>query len=272
MTFDMNRVWLQAIAIVSANWQYLALIGGIFFLLPNLLVVVAFPDVFSALQAPVADAEELIARMTPLVPALLAIGLGTLFFSTIGYAAMILLLGHARPTVGEALGAALRALPTLIGCVLVAIVGYLAFAMLGTLAAALLALVLSFVIGQAGASMVGILLLVAVLVWLAVRFVLVTPVVMLEGVTNPLTAFTRSWQLTRSCHRRLLGFLALLLVPYMVISGVVSMVAGLPGSMFFNVFANGLLSLAFTMLLTAILVALHQQLAGGMPQAAAEFE
>ena len=38
MTFDMNRIWSQAVAMVRAGWQDLALIAGIFFLLPSLLV------------------------------------------------------------------------------------------------------------------------------------------------------------------------------------------------------------------------------------------
>ena len=107
---------------------------------------------------------------------------------------------------------------------------------------------------------------------LAVRFVLVTAVVMLEGAGSPLAAFTRSWRLTGGSHRRLCAFLALLLLPYMVISGLVTNMALLAGNLFFNALVSGLLSLAFTMLLTAIIVALHQQLSGAAQASAETFK
>ena len=36
MQFDMNRTWSQAVALVRANFQLLAVIAGIFLLLPTL--------------------------------------------------------------------------------------------------------------------------------------------------------------------------------------------------------------------------------------------
>lgn len=262
MTFDMNRIWAQAVAMVRADWQHLALIGGIFFLLPNLMVVVGLPDLVAQLQIPVSTPEEMIERLTPLVPTLVPLVLASLILTVLGYAAMISLLAPGRPTVGEALGAALRALPTLIGCLAVAVAGYLAFAIVGGLVVALLALALGLLIGPEIASAVGIGLLLLVLVWVALRFVLVTPVVMLDKVGNPLAAFARSWRLTKTCHRRLCAFLALLVLPYLVISSLISNLAGLSGSLFFNALVSGLVGLAFAMLMTAIIVALHGQLTG----------
>ncbi len=234
MTFDMNRIWSQAVAMVRAEWQNLALIAGIFFLLPSLIVVVALPDLMNQLQVPMASADELIERLTPLLPTLLTVGLVTMLLSAFGYAAMIRLLAYDRPSVGEALRVTIGAMPALLGCLLVAFVGYMAFALVGGMAVALVALGLGLLIGPQVASVVGIALLLLVLAWLAVRFTLVTAVVMLEGATNPLVAFTRSWQLTKSSHRRLCAFLALLLLPYLVISGLISNVVALSGSVFFN--------------------------------------
>ena len=272
MTFDMNRIWSQAVAMVRADWQNLALIAGIFFLLPNLIVVVALPDLMGQLQVPPTNADELIARLTPLLPTLLTIGVVTMLLSIFGYAAMIRLLAHDRPSMGEAMRAAIGALPMLLGCVLVAFAGYMVFALVGGMAVALVALGLGLLIGPEAASLVGIILLVLVLAWLAVRFTLVTAVVMLEGVSSPLAAFTRSWQLTKSSHRRLCAFLALLLLPYLVVSGLISNVAGLTGNLFFSALVSGLLSVAFTMLLTAIIVAMHQQLSGAAQASAEAFK
>ena len=272
MTFDMNRIWSQAVAMVRAEWQNLALIAGIFFLLPNLVVVVAMPDLLTQLQVPMTSADELIDRLTPLLPTLLAIGVVTMLLSIFGYAAMVRLLARDRPSVGTALQAATSALPILLGCLLVAFAGYMIFALVGGMAVALVALVLGMLIGPEAASVLGIILLVLVLAWLAVRFVLVTAVVMLERPAGPVAAFTRSWQLTKASHRRLCGFLALLLLPYMVISGLISNVVGLAGSLFLTTLISGLVSLAFTVLLIAIIVALHQHLSGAAADSAAAFE
>lgn len=272
MTFDMNRIWSQAVAMVRAEWQDLALIAGIFFLLPSLAVVILLPDLLIELQVPMTSADELIARLTPLVPQMLTVGLVTLLLSIFGYAAMIRLLAPDRPTVGVALRATIGALPMLAGCLLVAVAGYIAFAIVGGMAVAMLALGLGLLIGPEAASVAGIVLLALVLAWLAVRFVLVTAVVMLEGAGGPLAAFTRSWRLTGGSHRRLCAFLALLLLPYMVISGLVTNVALLAGNLFFNALVSGLLSVAFTILLTAIIVALHQQLSGAAQASAEAFK
>lgn len=272
MTFDMNRIWSQAVAMVRAEWQNLALIAGIFFLLPSLVIVVALPDLVGQLQVPMTNADQLIEKLTPLLPTLLTIGVVTMLLSIFGYAAMIRLLAHDRPSVAEALRATVGALPMLLGCLLVAFAGYMAFALVGGMAVALVALGLGLLIGPEAASLVGIVVLVLVLAWLAVRFTLTTAVVMLEGAGSPLAAFTRSWQLTKASHRRLCAFLALLLLPYMVISGLVSNVAALAGNPFFNALISGLLSVAFTMLLTAIITALHQQLSGAAAGSAEAFK
>ena len=58
MTFDMNRTWAQSLAMVRANWQYLSLIAGVFFLLPNLVLVIAMPDMMGMLIGPGGDPDR----------------------------------------------------------------------------------------------------------------------------------------------------------------------------------------------------------------------
>ena len=37
MTFDMNRTWNEALSLVRANFQLLAVIAGVFLLLPTVV-------------------------------------------------------------------------------------------------------------------------------------------------------------------------------------------------------------------------------------------
>lgn len=272
MNFDMNRTWSQATAMVSANMQYLALIAGIFFLLPNMVLVVAMPDMMGTLLTPGGDPEQMAAQLTAQIPALVGVVLIGAAFSIIGYAAMVDLLGPGRPTVGEALRAAIGALPTLIGCVLVSILGYSAFVLASALAIGLVSAALGMVLGETAAgaiAVIGVVAMLGALIVLALRFVLVVPAVMLEGIRNPLAAFGRSWKLTGQSRRRIVLFFVLLFIAYMVLSMLLFSVVGLVGNLFVTGLVNGLAGAAVAMLLTAILVSMHQQL-GGDGQAAAE--
>lgn len=272
MQFDMNRTWSQAIAMISVNWQYLALIAGIFFLLPNLVLVVVLPDMMGTLLAPGDDPEVMMSQLSAqIVPLMLVVLFGSLF-SVVGYAAMVSLLGHERPTVGEALGSAVRAMPTLIGCLLVGIIGYVAIAVVGALVVGMLGAALSFVIGEVASAFIGMVLLVLGLAFVLIRFVLVTPAVMFDGLSNPLVAFGRSWQLTRTAKRRIFGFFALLMIAYLVLSMLLFSIVGLSGNLFVIGLANGLAGAAAGIVLTAVIVSIHQQLSGNVLEAAEAFE
>jgi hypothetical protein len=275
VNFDMNRTWSQATAMVGANMQYLALIAGIFFLLPNMVLVVALPDMMGTLLTPGGDPEQMAAQLTAQIPALAGVVLFGSLFSIVGYAAMVDLLGPGRPTVGESLRAALGALPTLIGCVLVSVLGYALFAIAFALAIGLVSAALGMVLGETAAgaiAVIGVVVMVGALITVALRFVLVIPAVMLEGTRNPLTAFGRSWKLTGQSRRRIVLFFVLLFIAYMVLSMLLFSVVGLIGNLFVTGLVNGLAGAAVAMLLTAILVSMHQQLSGLGQGAADVFE
>lgn len=268
MKFDMNRAWSHATAMVGERWQDLALLAGIFFLLPNLVMVVALPDVMGALMMPAGEPEELAARLQAQAGPLVAMVLVILAASVLGYAAMVSLLGPDRPTVGDALRRMGAALPTLIGAVLVALVGYMLVAFVAVLVAGGLAAAM----GSAAVAVILVIAMVVALGWLAVRFLLVTPAIMLEGERGPIKAFARSWRLTASNHARLLGFCVLIFLCYAVISALVSMVTGLIPSLFVTGLVSAGLGAAVAVLWTAIVVAVHQQLAGDVRGTARTFD
>lgn len=276
MNFDMNRTWAEATAMARANWQFLGLIAGVFLVLPNLFLVIALPDVMNLLIGtgldPAADGERAMAQIMAQMGGVLAVLGISAVASMLGHAAMVALLGPHRPTVGEALGAAMRSAFTLLACLALGIAGYLVFILLGALVVALFASVLALVIPPAVASMAGTIALMIAAFVVSLRFVLLIPVVMLERQGNPLLAFGRSWSLTRQARRRLTGFFALLLLAYMVLSIMLFWLVGLIGQLFFTGLISGLASAVVGSLLSAILVSLHAQLTGRTRSTAEVFD
>ena len=272
MPFNMNRTWSQAMALVRANFQLLAIIAGVFLLLPALVFALVMPDTLS-LMALGEDPAALETALGAMIVPLLLYGLAGLVLQFIGYGAMVALIGEDRPTVGEAIMLGMRSLPTVIAAMLLFVLASVAVALvfsllvglagglLGTLGAGPVAAVLAIVLFAA--------LFVAVL-YVMVRLSLTLPVVVLEGVRNPITALRRSWLITRPHGGAIFGFYVLLLIAYVVISlllfglaGVIGAALGAgPAAALFTGLVNGLIGALVAMVMSGILVSIHQQLAG----------
>ncbi len=272
MQFDSNRAWREASASVSANREVLLAVAGVFFLLPGFASVIFLSDFQADMLANFGDpkaAERIMEGMTGPV-----VGFGIISFAlqAVGYLAMLALLtDRARPTVGEALGKAIKALPTAVGSALLFFAGYLVAVLVLVLFAAALGSVTG--LGALVAVLVGALL--AGVVYAMVKVSLVLPVIVIEQVTNPLTALTRSWRLTRGNSFRLFFFYLLLTVVYFVIvmilgvtaMGLATLIAGqgkvatLIGGL-----VSGVIGAVASAVLTAILAAIHRQLAGPSPE------
>jgi hypothetical protein len=145
--------------------------------------------------------------------------LGFLLVAMAQYASMILLASPLRQlTVGEALGAGLRAAPALLLLIVVLTIGYI------VLTIPLAIFVSAFPAEENGAGAILLLLLLPVLVWLGCRLSTLFAVVAVDGVRNPFTAIARAWHLTRG--HALTIFLASL--AFLVILGVIAAIALLP--------------------------------------------
>lgn len=277
MKFDSNQAWSDAIAAVRANREVLLAVGGVFFMLPSLLSTVFLTDVQTQLMENLGKSEVVQKVIDANIGMLLGFGIGGMLMQVIGYLAVTALLSdRKRPTVGEAIGGGIRALPTMV------VIG-LAF-MLGTmLASVVLTLIVGGLFTVIGAGAAGsVLLIVALLVLVAyagVKLSLVWPVVVNDHVGNPLAAMTRSWRLTKGNSRRLFGFYMLLSLGYFVIAmvatiGVAGPVMLLAGQGRVAVLAIGLVSgavgAAGSVIFTAILTQAHRQLAGSSAEAVAE--
>jgi hypothetical protein len=266
---DMGRAWNDAVAMLSANRQVVAVVAGVFFLLPNVAMSLFAPQAPAAATPPPGvqpDPDQVMAQVSAELGAwfqdvwwmFLLVGL-VQAIGTIGLLA--LLTDRSRPTVGEALGFGLRALPTYIATQLIIVFGYLAFAVVLLLLASA---------SPVAAAIVGLILIVG-LVYAMIKLVLVTPVIGIEREMNPLAALKRSWRLTKGNSLRIFGFILLLLVAFLVISVVASMVfmaASLLGDevgLIVTAVGNGVLTMALVAVMVAALAAIHRQLSGAVP-------
>lgn len=281
MGFNMNRTWSQATQLVRANFQLLAVIAGVFLLLPALVFALVMPNAFDLMALGGDDPEAIQQAMAGMLGPILVYGLIGMVLQLIGYAAMVALIGQDRPTVGEAIMLGLRILLPLVAALLLFLIGYLAIATLASLLVGGLAALLGGAGGGGLAAILGVLLfavLFAAAIYAMTRLLLTLPVIALEGERNPITALRRSWALSAPHRGAIFGFFVLLFIAYVVISvlllgftGVIAAaLGGGTGAAFFTGLVNGLIGALVAMVMSAILVAMHRQLAGRSPASIGE--
>jgi hypothetical protein len=272
MEFDMNRTWTQAVALVGANFQLLAVMAGIFLLLPSAAFYVAMPDLLTTLQE-TDDPDLMMSMLTESMGPLIGYGLIAMLAQVIGYLGMIALMGDDRPTVGEALKRALAMTPSAIGATLLLVVAYVLVAIILSLVLGLIVAALGSIAGEGAVIALTFLSVTATLlavVYVVTRFTLTMPAIVLDGLANPAKAMIRSWQLTNRHALKIFVFYALLFISYLVISLLLGSVFGLlavafgsgAGSALVLGLGNGLIGAAVAMVFSGILVSMHQQLSG----------
>lgn len=273
MRFDSNGAWREAMALVSANREMLFAVAGVFFLLPGLVSIVFFADFQAELLANLGNPAASERMMAGMSGPMIAFGLASFLVQAMGYLAMLsLLTDRTRPTVGQALGQAARALPTVLGAALLFFAGYMGVVLVAVMLAAVLGK-----LGAAGAAMAFALVvaLIVGMVYVMVKLSLVLPVIVIERVTNPAAALARAWRLTKGNSLRLFFFYLLLGVVYFVILMVVTMVTMAiaiaifgqgKAAMLVGGLLSGIVGAVASVILAAVLAAAHRQLAGPSPE------
>jgi len=272
MKFDMSAAWDEVVRLLSANRQVLLIVAGVFFFLPQVVFSLVFANQIAALEAsqaanpdPSAIGEAMVGFYGEIWWMILLIAL----VQGVGMLGLLVLLSdRSRPTVGDALKTGLKLLLPYLGAQI--------------LLSCLFGLLLLFPIavgasaGVGAGVLVGIVALIA-LVYLFTKFSLVTPVIAVERITNPLAALGRSWRLTKGNSLPLFLFIFLLIVALIVIGSVVSMVLGLILALLGAEVAlvgqglvSGVVNAAFYVVFLAALAAAHRQLAGGSPETVGE--
>jgi len=269
MKFDSNLAWQQASTAVSANREVVLALAGVFFMLPALGLALIFP---APEPAPGASGEEVMALLSDYFETILPVVVPMVLFQAVGTLGLLTLLtDRKRPTVGEAIGQGLRAVPAYLLAQLIFSIG---FGVTGGLLALIGAASGIAAIAAAGMTVAFVL---AIYVW--IRTSLVGPVIVVEGERNAITALLRSWRLTRNNAGRIGLFYLLVGIAFLVASMVISLVVGillalLGGaeiSKLGEVVVSSGVSAVMTLYFVAIIAATHRQLAGSAPATDSDF-
>lgn len=261
---SISRAWDDTREIVRRDGRLLAVIVAALILLPTALASLLNPSVPSAASEP-STGNSLVELLLGLV-----MQAGTLAVTAVALA--------PRTSVGEAISTGLRKLLPAIGALLLFVLpilfvlGMIVGVAIGPEGAADLEARLAA--GDVPASVVwtifaGVLLL----LFLAIRFMLVGPVAVAES-NNPLTILKRSWELTRGHFWRLLAYVVLLglalglamLAVSFVFGGVIIAAVGDPEPMNVSALLIGLVmgaaNAAFVLLFAVMTARIYAQLAG----------
>lgn len=258
---DLTRSWEGSVRMLARNRQLAAALGGVFYFLP----------LFTGALAWLAGDFELFPKGREPDPAMIELAVNAFLFDywwallliglvqLVGSIAILRVLADpSRPTVGDALRMALVLLLPLAGAHL-----------LSALAVQILPALNTAILGESTASALLNLLILPIVLFLAVRFSLVSPVVVIEELRNPILALQRSWQLTRGNSLRLLVYFALLIVGGVVLFFVALFAVGLVLALLGEQGAQIGSALFFALALTivglvnlAVIASVHRQLAG----------
>lgn len=274
MRFDSNQAWTEAVASVSAHRAVLWPVAGVFFLLPGLIWVWFFSGTQAELMAGMRNPATASAAMAGMFGKVMPYLLLLMLIQSVGNLSLLgLLTDRTRPTVGQAIGSAVRNLPSLIGAGVLIFIVYMVIGLV-------VALVIGLIVALTKVTAIAIVFvgigLVAIF-WALTRLSVLLPVIVIDKVSNPITAITRAWGLTKGSAASLFLFYLLLLVAYAVIAAVVQLALGAlmgitmmgageaaksGGSLIAMGLVGGVIGAVVAVLLNAILAAVHRQLAG----------
>lgn len=254
--FDAMQAWNSAIAAIKTNRDTLLVIAGLFFLLPQLVLAFVLPE------APTDVGEdEVMKQMAELYADNWYLFIGWFVLQAIGTLCVIILLtDRARPTVGEAMGSAMRLMPINFAAQLIVMAG------IGIML--LIVLLVASLTGSEGIMVLAVVVALPVAAWIFIRTSLSTPVIGAERERNPFEALKRSWAMTAGAAGRLALFFVLIFIAVMVINVVVTAVpgailgavAGQETAMIYGAVAGSLVAAAFALLSAALLTAIYGQL------------
>lgn len=265
MNFDMNSCWARAVELVERNFSLLIVIAGTLVLLPTVALYFLMPDM-QMLANPTTDQSVIEERMgeilLPFFGAMFVLSL----FQFAGQSAMVALMGDDRPTVGQALGQGIKAVPSLVAVMLI----FFASFMIGTSVFLIPVSLIAGALGSEAMVLVFIPVILIAMAWLMARLSMTLPALVLGETLNPITAMTSSFRLTGPKQWQILLFWVVLYVVIVIINllvgGLVGVLAALigPGTtgLAISGIANGLIGALISMLFCAIAVAMYGQLAG----------
>jgi hypothetical protein len=263
MKFDSNLAWKQASAAVAANRDVVLALAGVFFLLPTLGLTLLFPPP----EPPIGAGNEAIMEMlSDYYMTIMPFVLPMVLFQAAGTLALLTLLtDRTRPTVGQAIRLGVTGvLPYVLAQLIIA----LGFGFAGGFV-----LAIGAATGAAAITVIGVMAVIVLAVYIAIRTSLVGPVIVVEGVRSPIAALKRSWRLTEGNALRIGLFYALVGIAFMIVTIVISVVAGILFTLFGSaevskmaeaVISSGI-NAVMVLYFVAIIAAVHRQFVGPAP-------
>jgi hypothetical protein len=235
--FDGSQVWTEAMELLKGQREIVLTVAGFFMLLPSLCLYALRPF------APKGDTQatlvqEYVAWVAANLPWIALVGL----FAALGrLAILILLLGPGRPSVGEALSAAVRLLILFVAMTI--LIRLMLFA--------------------------GSLLFIVPALYLYGRTFVAEPAFVSDRARNPVAGIGRSFALTRGNGWRIffVAFLIYLggMIFRLAVGSVVGVVGALAGgnglAVFLNAFVDASVEAGVALILLLMSVAAHRQLA-----------
>jgi hypothetical protein len=210
---SISRAWEETRAVLASDGKLIGTVALALFVLPGLVLNLVMPR---------GQPAEM-----PAPGLWLVVGIAVVLVSLIGQLAVIRLAMTPDVAVGEALAHGARRLLPYVGSVLLWMVPFM------LVGGVLIAIVGADPEHPSGAAALALLLLSVFGMFLAVRFILVSPVASAEAV-GPIAILRRSWELTRGNWWRLFGFLLIFVVGALVLIIAVNAVAVLLGKLLFS--------------------------------------
>lgn len=219
---SIGAAWEETLAFVKREGTLLFPVALMFLALPAVILQLLTPGDLRATKA----VEGAATAAPQLPPTFLLSMLVVILIAMLGTLAINALALRPGISVAEALHLAVRRLPVLIGAALLLILGFAGLLLIlsivgGGLAAAL---------GMGAAMSLVALLAAPVLLFVAVRLLLLNAVVIDEPVNAP-QAIRHGWRLTMGQFWKLLGFIGVLIILMIVVQLVSQSLFGIAGSL-----------------------------------------
>jgi len=264
MKLDTTQSWQRAHGAVIANLDAIMALAGVFFLLPALVLDLLAPQSMPTITAnmtPDAMASALESLWLKLAPYALPV----LAMNTLGTLTLVALLGTAaRLTVAQAI---IRALRGLLPYVAAQLAFGLMFSLVGGLVVSALAL------GGARMQGLAVVVVIAGMLYAVVRLTLVAPVMLAEGVRNPLQALAKSWRMSAGNVAAMGLFMALMFVVLLVVrmagvglvGSLAALIGGAEAARITGAVISALAGTVFSVYFAALITRFHAQLAETSP-------
>ncbi|QPQ55982.1 glycerophosphoryl diester phosphodiesterase membrane domain-containing protein [Allosphingosinicella flava] len=251
---SISAAWNETAAFVKREAGLLFPIALAFLALPSIVVQFFMPEAAPGQQ------PELGAWMFLLLPLILLTLIGSLAITALAL--------RPAQSVQEAIGHGMRRILPVLGAAFLLGLGSFTIALPASILIALLGL------AERTTTILMVLLFLAILTFLWIRFILLTPAAVAEPL-GPVALLKRSWNLTRGHFSKLIGFITVLTIVALIILIAVSLIFGTVIALLFGapeprnlsyvltLIVSGVASAVFSVYITVAIARIYAQLAEG---------